>query len=345
MKEQTKILKREKNKKKFTGILLAIIIIYVLYAVYLTIKTPNDTVKVENGILTEEESTAGYIVRDEIVVKGENYKNGIYQIISEADRAAKGETIYRYYGKNEEDLQGKIEEINEKIQDAIEKEGNIFPTDIKNLENQIDDKIQDLKNISDINKINEYKKQIAEILLKKAKIAGENSKSGTYIKKLIDQREEYEEDLVAGSEYVSAPKSGVVSYRVDGFEELLNIENMEKLTQTELERLDIKTGKIISKNDECAKIVNNFEGYIVTFLNSVSAKEAEVGRNVLITLSNGVELKATINSIKEQEDGKKLIIFKVKTLTEELISYRKISINITWWSTSGLKVPNNSPVK
>lgn len=29
-------------------------------------------------------------------------------------------------------------------------------------------------------------------------------------------------------------------------------------------------------------------------------------------------------------------------MTEELISYRKISFNITWWSVSGIKVPNSA---
>lgn len=35
-------------------------------------------------------------------------------------------------------------------------------------------------------------------------------------------------------------------------------------------------------------------------------------------------------------------MFDLKTLTEELIQYRKISFNITWWSYSGLKAPNTS---
>ena len=51
---------------------------------------------------------------------------------------------------------------------------------------------------------------------------------------------------------------------------------------------------------------------------------------------------ANVHYVINQEDGKKLIVFKLNTLTEELISYRKISFNITWWSHSGLKVPNDA---
>ncbi len=77
-------------------------------------------------------------------------------------------------------------------------------------------------------------------------------------------------------------------------------------------------------------------------LNSEAANNAEVGDNVTITLSSGDEITAEIIYIASQDEGKVLIVFDLKTLTEELIQYRKISFNITWWSYAGLKVPNSS---
>lgn len=330
------------KKKLLMNIIFAATAVYIVYAVYLTIKTPTDTVRVESGVLTAEESSTGYIIRDETVVQGENYKNGIYQILSEEEKAAKGQTIFRYYSKNEEELQKKIEETNKKIQEAMEKENLIFPTDIKNLDKQIDGKIQDLKYITDVQEITEYKKQISDILIKKATIAGENSKSGSYIKKLVNQREEYENKLIKSSEYVTAPESGVISYRVDGLEDVLKASDFENITEEALEKLDVKTGKIIATSNESGKVINNFECYIATILNSEYAKQAVVGKNVVITLSSGNEINATIEKVTQQESGKWLVIFKLKTLTSELISYRKISINITWWSVSGIKIPNNA---
>jgi len=60
-----------------------------------------------------------------------------------------------------------------------------------------------------------------------------------------------------------------------------------------------------------AKVINNFEVYIATVLDSLPAKQAEKGKNVLITLSSGEEINATIYYTKVQEKGKVLIIFKV----------------------------------
>lgn len=337
-------LKRNKIQKKklAMNILFAAVVIYIVYAVYLIIKTPTDTITVESGILTVEESATGYIIRDENVVKGKNYKNGIYQILAEGERAAKKQTIFRYYGQNESELQNKINEVNEKLQKALDKEKKIPSADIKNLDERIDSKIQNLNTIKDVKELAEYKKQISDNMLKKAKIAGENSKSGSYIKKLITEREKYEKKLISGSEYIVAPISGVVSYRVDGLEDVLKVSDFDNLTEEKLNELDSKTGKIIATNNEEAKVINNFEIYIATILDSTAAKQTEVGKNVQITLSGGEEMNAKISYLKEQENGKRLVIFKLDNLIDELISYRKISFNITWWSVSGIKIPNDS---
>ena len=334
--------KKIEKKKFIMNIIFIIVSLYIIYAVYLIIKTPTDTITVENGTLTAEESSTGYIIRDETIVKGKNYKNGINQIILEGEKAAKNQTIFRYYGKEETKLQSQIDEVNEKIQKALEKENLFTSSDIKNLDDQIDSKLQDLKTINDVKNLSEYKKQLSEIMLKKATIAGENSKSGSYIKKLIEKREKYEKQLIEGSEYIVAPKSGIVSYRVDGLENVLKTDGFEELNEKKLNELDVKTGQIVSSSSEEGKVINNFNIYIATILDSLPAKQAENGKNVLITLASGEEVNATIHYTKVQDNGKVLIIFKINTLTDELRSYRKISFNITWWSFAGIKVPNDS---
>ena len=337
--------KKIEKKKFIMNIIFIIVSLYIIYAVYLIIKTPTDTITVENGTLTAEESSTGYIIRDETIVKGKNYKNGINQIILEGEKAAKNQTIFRYYGKEETKLQSKIDEVNEKIQKALEKENLFTSSDIKNLDDQIDSKLQDLKTINDVKNLSEYKKQLSEIMLKKATIAGENSKSGSYIKKLIEKREKYEKQLIEGSEYIVAPKSGIVSYRVDGLENVLKTDGFEELDEKKLNELDVKTGQIVSSSCEEGKVINNFNIYIATILDSLPAKQAETGKNVLITLASGEEVNATIYYTKVQDNGKVLIIFKINTLTDELRSYRKISFNITWWSFAGIKVPNDAIIE
>ena len=250
-------LKNKKfEKRHIIYLIFAVIMIYIFYSIFLFVRKPSDTVTISSGVLTLEESATGYIIRDEKVLKGNNYKNGITPIVSEGERAAKGQTIFRYSSNQEDEIKSKIEEVNLKLQDALTKQSKqTLPvtTDIRNLEKQIDEKTQDLKDLTDIHTITEYKKEIEEIASKKAKIAGTLSQSGAYIQELTKQKEQYEAQLISDSEYITAPESGVVSYRVDGLEDVLSISDLSNLTEEKLENLGLKTGKIVSTSQEARK--------------------------------------------------------------------------------------------
>ena len=344
---------KESNKKKFNNktkkiaivTILAIITVYVLYAVYLLVKDPTDIFTVEEGTLRQEETTVGYIIRNETILQGKNYKNGMVQIVGEYEKTAKDENVFRYYSNNEDELIKKINELDIQIQTALENENNLFSSDIKQLEKQIDEKVEDLYKINDTQKISEYKKEINNLTNKKSEIAGELSPSGSHIKKLIEERSGYEKKLNSGSEYVKAPTSGIVSYKIDGLENVLRSDDFSTLSKNILENLNIKTGKMIASNEECGKIVDNFECYLATILTSKEAINSEIGKKVKIRLSNNEEMSATINYKSQEDEETVLLVLKLDRLTQDLINYRKISFDIIWWSDSGLKIPNQAIVE
>ena len=330
------------DNRIFVKIAIVLIFAYVSYVTYLLVKQPTDTFRVDNGTLYQEETVQGYVIRKETVVKGENYKNGMEQIIVEGEKVAKNQPMYRYYSNDEKNLKEKIEELDKKIQDALEKDNSsIYSSDLKIIERQIDDKIKNSSGITDLNAVNDYKKQMNDLVIKKAKMVGELSPSGSYIKQLIQQRGALENQLNSGSEYVNAPTSGIVSYRVDGLEETLGNIELTSLSKEYLENLNLKTGKMIATSEESGKVIDNFSCYIVTVLNSEKSKEAKVGDKVKVSLSGEKELNAQIVYIK-QEDDENLVVLEVSELVEELVNYRKISFDLIWWSYSGLKVPNQA---
>ena len=108
MKEQIKIEKKV-NKKKLIAVYIAggLLLIYLIYIIYLLIKQPTNVFTVEEGKLYQEETDVGYVIRNEKVVEGKNYKNGMEQIIAEGEKAATNENIFRYYSSNEESLKQK----------------------------------------------------------------------------------------------------------------------------------------------------------------------------------------------------------------------------------------------
>ncbi len=322
-------------------IILVCIIIFGLYKTIVFIQNPVDTFSLEQGNIYQEERAIGYIIREETVTKGSNYKNGMEKIKSEGERVAKGEPIFRYYSNGEESLIKKIQDLDKKIEEAMESE-NLYPTsDIKALEKQIEDKINSLYKVNEIQTILQTKKEIADNITKKAKIAGEYSPAGSYLKKLINERKSYENQLNEGSEYLTAKTSGMVSYKVDGYEEALTTDDFSKLSTEFLEGLNLKVGQVIADSNEVAKIINNFQCYIACTLESEQAKNAKVGDVVNLRLTNDTEISSKIEYIHAEND-KVLIVFNIDKQVQELISYRKISFDIIWWSFNGKKVPNES---
>lgn len=210
------------------------------------------------------------------MLQGENYKNGMVRIKAEGEKVQVGASIFRYYSKDEENLVKKIEELDLKIDDAMETEMTVFPSDIKVLNNKIEKNIEKLYSENDLAKITEIKKEIDEAVSKKATIAGEQSPAGSYVKKLIDERAEYEYKLNSGTEDVKTELAGIVSYKVDGFENLLSPSNFGNLYKEKLLELNIKTGQTIQESEESGKIIDNFKFYIAVILDSAEAKATEV---------------------------------------------------------------------
>ncbi len=330
--------KKIKKKKVVIAILSLLLVIFLILISFTKIlKNPSDVSLVETGKIEEEESVEGYIIRSEKVIKGNNYKNGIVQIKAEGEKVAKNSPVFRYYTKGEDELIEKIEDLDIKIQEAMSNQTDIFSSDMKVLETQIEEKIDDIYTMKDIQKINEYKKDINSDITKRAKIAGELSPAGSYIKQLIEERKNYENELNNGAEYINATDSGLVSYRVDGLEEILTPEKFSSLSVSMLENLNIKTGQIIGTSNEAGKIINNYECYIACIMDSERAKNSKVGDELELMIDDQI-IDAKIQYVTDEND-KRIIVFKIEKDVEELVNYRKISLDVIWWSKSGWKVP------
>ena len=80
MKKRVKKNKRNSRKIKKNKLLiiaaLFLFVFYVLFKVISLISNPAKTFVVEQGKIAQEETAVGYVIREEEVIKGQNYKNG-----------------------------------------------------------------------------------------------------------------------------------------------------------------------------------------------------------------------------------------------------------------------------
>lgn len=320
-------------------LILALVFIYAVYLVAKLVQNPTNTFMVTNGKISQEESDIGYIIREETVVKGQNYKNGMVKIKNEGEKVAKGDSVFRYYSSGEEELKNKIAELDVEIQSLMQNEKSSFPSDVKLLESQIEKELDSIYGVNNAQKIQEYKKNINSYITKKAKIS---SPSNSRLKELLSQREEYENRLTSDSENVNAPESGIVSYRVDGLESVLTTEEFAKFNKSFLQDLKLKTGQTVASNEEVGKIINNYQCYIVFNSNTNEAKNSKVGDTIKIRVQNSDTLKASVENIIDEDDESKTITVKITNDVEKLIAYRKISFDIIWWDAEGFRIPNEA---
>ena len=320
-------------------LILALVFIYAVYLVAKLVQNPTNTFMVTNGKISQEESDIGYIIREETVVKGQNYKNGMVKIKNEGEKVAKGDSVFRYYSSGEEELKNKIAELDVEIQSLMQNEKSSFPSDVKLLESQIEKELDSIYGVNNAQKIQEYKKNINSYITKKAKIS---SPSNSRLKELLSQREEYENRLTSDSENVNAPESGIVSYRVDGLESVLTTENFTKFNKNFLQDLKLKTGQTVASNEKVGKIINNYQCYIVFNSNTNEAKSSKVGDTIKIRVQNSDTVKASVENIINEDDESKTITVKIANDVEKLIAYRKISFDIIWWDAEGFRIPNEA---
>lgn len=339
-----------KQKKKNTNLIMIFIALIIISSIYFVVmvvsllKQPLDTTLVRNGELVNYENASGYIIRDEKVIDTNGYSGKVKEVKAEGDRVAKGEVIVSFVTTSEAELNDKINEVDKQIQSALESQQSIFSNDIKTLDSQIEELLFNLRSYkNDIYKVTEYKKAINEKIEKKAKIAGELSPAGSYIKTLIEKREGYEKEINQSKKSLKADATGVVSYRVDNLENILTEASISRLTIEQLNQLKIQTGLLIPLNNQNVKIVDNFSCYIAVPMYSEDSRLAQVNDKVYFRFNEVEEeyVPATIEYISEEDDAR-LIVFKISSHVEELIKYRKINLDVVWWRYKGFKIPNRA---
>ena len=344
-------MKNNKEKINLTKVFITIICMIFLL-VFVTngkrlIKNTSAKTTVAEGSLSYEEDVEGYLIRDEVVLQGDNYKNGMVRMLSDGERAAMKQSVFRYYSNSEESILSEIEKLDIQINEAIENSEYTLGTtntDISSLEREIELVINDMHKINNLQKINEHKNKIETYISKKADITGKLSPEGSLVKTLTQERDKLEEKLQNSVEVITAPRSGLASYRVDGLEDKLVIGDFSYLTTDLLKNLELKVGAVVPLSNEKGKIVDNFKCYIATIVTSENAMSAKVGDDLKLRLSTSDEIDAEIVHIVD-EGKERIIVFEIDEKVAELLEFRKISMDIVWWEYTGLKVSNSALIE
>lgn len=339
-----------KFKQDIIYIIIAILIIGGIYAVVQLINLynkPSDYVLAKNGRITNYEQDVAYVVREEQLIDISNNEGEIQTKIFDNNRAKKGDVIAYFVQEKSEEQTAELKDIDSKIQELMKDVQLEYIQDIKNVENNLESNlyslIEDKKNIYDLNN---KKKGIDELLEKKVKLIAESSSKGSELKQLVNQRIALEKEISKNKVGIKTDKAGLISYRVDGYENTFTPNAFSMITTDTLKSVKYSTDQLIPISSNQVKIINNFYAYLIVVSKSEESKALKLNDTVRYTIDNNFNnlSKATVDYIINEDDTRYIFI-KTTDNIEKLAQYRKLSVKIVWWNYQGIKISKQAIFK
>ena len=337
--------KSVKRKQNIIYLVLAVVIVLIIYIVFQFVKyinKPSSFILAQNGRITSFEDAVAYVIRDEKVIDTSEYSGKREAVVMDSNRVAKNGVIANYINVDSKEIDDKIEKIDSELQELLENTETDRSQEVKGYDRKIEELLYKMIEKNNVNELKAYQIDISNELEKRAIQVGKNSKNNT-ISNLVNERIELENEQKKNKAELKAENAGLVSYRVDGYEDILNDNSFSKISIDKLSNIKYVTDQIIPLDENKVKIINNFYAYIAVIASSDESKDIKLNDTVKYALNGDLSklYKAQVQYIAK-EDDKRLIIFKTTNNIETLSKYRKINIDLVWWNYEGIKVPTSA---
>ncbi|NMB07827.1 MAG: hypothetical protein GX981_05535 [Tissierellia bacterium] len=354
--------RKEGRKKKGNKNLGRIILIIFIFGYIFFRAVPSlfamafKVVLPESLIVEDKAETKAIILKKENLYKAE--ANGYLEIINpEGNRVSKGSEVCKIQLVGEgSNVQQELKELEEKIQalKLVEKEKDIVKGDGEKLENSLDNliyEIQEKINTGKYNEIEILKEKLALLYGKQQDISGENHLINTSIESLQKKKEALNKQLNNNALNYYTNESGIVSYKIDGYEEIFSFHNKDEYTYSDfkIESTNSYTrenGENVKSGEAVFKIIDNFQWYAILKIEDFKKINVyEEGDNILLSNEKlNEEFKGKI--IKINKDGNKgTILCKFNTGFHKIYDERFVDFDIIKYKYNGYKIPTKSIVE
>lgn len=354
MKKNNRAIKRAKQKK-VKMLFLIIILGYVLFSiVFLFLKNNSKRYTVINGTIEKTINTEAIIFRNEKVFNSED--NGkIKRFSNEGDKVATGSKIAEIISKDSNNISEEINEIDNEISklNSNKLNSNIFKEDIKKSEgtlNNITNEIQLLVVGEEYDSIPEVKQQLLQLVNKHNLILGENNLKIERINKLNEKKDKLTQEIKSKTNIYLSDSSGIISYRVDGYEDLYSFESITNidcniLNSIKPDEISVKDLNSTKVGQPLFKIIDNSKWYAVTKLENNSINKLVEGKNLSIRINDNKEsIKGNIKKINTGEE-ESVVIIEFSSHLYKYYDIRNTTLEIILNTSKGLKIPNKAITK
>lgn len=326
-KKQNKVKKYRKPINLNIGMLIfAVVFIYVIICVVMYFQTKHIVrYEVKEGFIATSNIYRGVVIRDETVVNTE--KAGYVNYYAyEGERVAKGNIVYTI------DETGRL---NEQLRAASSEENTLSDKELREFRSEIINFMHGFDG-EHFDSTYEFKRSLQNTLLKLA--------SGNILKEI----QAMNTGSGAGSviDYCNAPMTGIVSYWMDGYEDLTADMVTEAVFEKEgYEKKHILNNDLLAVGDAAYKLSTNENWSIVIPIEADRGAELEKEGYVKVRfLKNQCESWGAVKLL-HNADGKTYLQL---TFTNSMITFvgeRFLEVELIVNDEKGLKIPVSSIVE
>ena len=340
------------------GVLVLLFVVHHLFD-YFAVK-PNLEF-VTNGSIEHTIGARAIIVRDESVIVSDHGGDFVTQA-AEGSRVAAGQSIamvvpadMQTVVDNLRNTQSQISDVQQELIANGSADGaDVIYSDINQSLNPIINMLRIDSMSGNISELSSYASSISVLLNQRELELSDIDLDDERLRVLRADERGYESQLENRASVINASEPGIVSFKLDGLETVLNFEVLLNADPgTIRDYIDNAVGVITSDlvveaGDNVARIASNQEQYIACFLNESDAPSSafEIGsQHTVIVGSEGLSIgKCIVQRIQPTSNGNYLVVFSTTRYVEDLLDVRSADIEVVITETRGLRVPVSSLV-
>ncbi len=347
-------MKRNNRRKRTKGIKLIFFAIIFLYFIYklvfgMLFQDPLTEI-IQYGNIDSQKEYECIVIRQEFLIESP-IEGSVKYFAKEGEKVEKDFKVAEIYSLNmSAEDRNKLVDINNRIVEIKDLEESIFHTDIEKLDNEILSLIDNIKKSRIKNRYSQIsflKNELNNKLDKKSRIKGGKSFSGINLENLETEKNILEEKINNSIVELYSPESGIISYYIDGVEEILNPENLSNIKIDFIKSLDIKPNSLqdenVIYNQPVFKVIDNTSWYIGILTDINDSETFKIGGNLIVEM-NGDQVNGLVEEIIKSEDDS-LIIVKIHQQANNFHKERRLKLNIIKDNYEGLKINKDSIIE
>lgn len=347
--------KAEKQTKKNPGLFLAVfvfvlVLAYILISAYIGLtKTKIPEVEIILGQVDKPKTLKGIVFRNENVYKAS--VDGFLSFQLHHKEKVKHHGVIARIENEEQTF--RLKESIAEVESQLSKEkmalsSQAYPREVKKLNKQM----QELSNknasyllMGQTGSVYSFKEKLSQHLelRNQAFLTSVNSSDSEIY---LQEREKMATELLEAASVVYADTGGILSYYVDGYEDILTVDKRDSLSKESFLEIEMPltqaSGGHVKAEDLICKIVKDHTWYVVSYIPSHLVKGWEVGKEkkIFVEREEGFEEEVFyIHALTEIDDEDTYVIFAQNKYVQDFIEDRVLSIRLSEELKEGYQVP------